>query len=94
MTWTPIFEACRKFTFQFYKTYLIVRRQFSLSMYAGKTIHKAHGSTVKGAVMHFGDKKKCLSRVTSLSGVHKLELKSEKISISQAVEKEMKRLQS
>ena len=43
-------------------------------MSAGKTIHKAQGSTVKGAVMHFVG----LSRVTSLSGVHILELNSEK----------------
>ena len=53
-------------------------------MSAGKTIHKAQGSTVKGAVMHFEDRKNDhvhyvgLSRVTSLSGVHILELNSEK----------------
>ena len=66
LTWTPNFEACRKFTFQFYKTYLIVRRQFQLSMYAGKTIHKAQGSTVKGAVMHFGDKKMTMYTMLAL----------------------------
>ena len=99
-TWTPVLETCRKFTFQFFKTYLIVRRQFPISISAGKTIHKARGSTIKAAVMHFGDIKidhihyVGLSRCSSLEGVHILHLNCDKISVSQAVEEEMERLRT
>ena len=65
-------------------------------MSAGKTIHKAQGSIIKtGAVVHFGSSKidhihyVGLSRVTSLSDVHVLELNEEKISVSQDVANEM-----
>ena len=98
--WTPVMEICRKFTYQFHKTYLIVRRQFPLYLAAGKTIHKAQGSTIPGAVIHFGTRKidhvhyVGLSRVTSLSGVHILELNSSKITVSIDVEVEMDRLRT
>ena len=91
LAWTPILETCRKFTLQYYKTYLVARRQFPIYLSAGKTIHKAQGSTIKEAAMHFGTRKidrihyVGLSRVTSLSGVHILELNSSKISISSEV---------
>lgn len=84
LSWTPILETCRRFSFKHYKTYLIVRRQFHLYLSAGKTIHKSQGSTVKEAVMHFGSRKidhihyVGLSRVTSLSGVHISELNASK----------------
>lgn len=35
----------------------MVRRQFPLQMAAGKTNHKAQGSTLDGAVVHFGHSK-------------------------------------
>ena len=100
VSWTPILETCRKFTFQYYKTYLIARRQFPLYISAGKTIHKAQGSTIQEAVIHFGTRTidhihyVGLSRVTSLSGVHILELNSSKISVSSDVEAEMDRLRT
>ena len=84
LAWTPILETCRKFTLQYYKTYLVARRQFPIYLSAGKTI-------LKEAAMHFGTRKinhihyVGLSRVTSLSGVHILELNSSKISISSKV---------
>ena len=74
LSWTPILETCRKFSFKYYKSSLIARRQFPIYVSAGKTIHKAQGSTLKEAVMHFGTRKTDhihyvgLSRVTSLSG--------------------------
>lgn len=100
LSWTPILETCRRFSFKHYKTYLIVRRQFPLYLSAGKTIHKSQGSTVKEAVMHFGSRKidhihyVGLSRVTSLSGVHISELNASKISVSPEVQAEMERLRS
>ena len=96
--WTPILETCRKFTFKYYKTYLIARRQFPLYLAAGKTVHKSQGSTITEAVMHFGSRKidhihyVGLSRVTRLAGVHIMDLNSSKISVSYDVETEMNRL--
>lgn len=98
--WTPILEVCRKFCFRYFKTYIVVRRQFPLYLSAGKTIHKAQGSTMKEAVMHFGNRKTehihyvGLSRVTSLEGVHISELNERKICVSPEVEAEMERLRT
>lgn len=100
LCWTPVLETCRQFTYQYGKTYFIVRRQFPLYLASGKTIHKAQGSTIQEAVMHFGQKRidhihyVGLSRVTSLSGVHIMELNSSKISVSVDVEAEMERLRN
>ena len=100
LAWTPILETSRKFSFKYFKTYLVIRRQFPLYLSAGKTIHKAQGSTMKEAVMHFGRRKidhihyVGLSRVTSLSGVHISELNEAKICVSTEVEAEMDRLRS
>lgn len=96
--WTPILETNRKFTYCFFKSYLISRRQFPLCLSAGKTIHKAQGSTLKAAVLHFGNRKidhihyVGLSRVTSLTQVHITELNIDKVSVSADVEIEMERL--
>ena len=98
--WVPILETTRKFQVTYFKTYLIVRRQFPLCISAGKTIHKAQGSTMKQSVMHFGTKAIShlhyvgLSRVSSLLGVHILKLNAEKIVTSPEVEEEMERLRS
>lgn len=100
ISWTPILETCRMFTYKYYKTYQIIRRQFPLYISAGKTIHKAQGSTIKGAVMHFGSKKVShihyvgLSRVTSLSELHILKLNPDKINVSPEVQAEMERLRT
>ncbi|XP_060603886.1 uncharacterized protein LOC132756767 [Ruditapes philippinarum] len=96
--WTPILETSRRFTYRYFKTYLITRRQFPLCMSAAKTIHKAQGSTMKAAVLHFGKRKiehihyVGLSRVTNLSQIHITELNLNKICVSKEVEKEMERL--
>ena len=88
LLWTPIFETTRKFPFRHYRTYLVVRRQFPLVVSAGKTIHKAQGSTMKSAVMHFGNRHVPhlhyvgLSRVSSLSGINILCLNEKKITTS------------
>lgn len=50
---TPILETTRSFSLQHYKTYYVTRRQFSLQVAAGKLIHKAQGSTLKGVVINF-----------------------------------------
>lgn len=99
-TWVPILETCRKFTLHFYKTYLIVRRQFPLQMAAAKTIHKSQGSTMQVAALHFGSRKidhvhyVGLSRLTHLSGIHILALNADKISVSSEVMDEMLRLRN
>lgn len=99
-SWTPVLETSRRFCFQHYKKYLITRRQFPLALSAGKTIHKAQGSTMTAAALHFGKKKidhihyVGLSRVTQLSQVHITELNANKISVSKEVEVEMKRLRT
>lgn len=67
-------------------------------MAAGKTIHKAQGSTLDGAVVHFGHRKNDhihyvgLSRVKNLSNLHILELNEKKISVSESVKQEVHRL--
>lgn len=97
-TWMPILEVTRGFSIQHYKSYHVLRRQFSLQMTAGKTIHKAQGSTLDGAVVHFGHRKNDhihyvgLSRVKNLSNLHILELNGKKISVSESVKQEMHRL--
>ena len=96
--WTPVLETRRMFTFRYFKTYLVTRRQFPLCLSAAKTIHKAQGSTMKAAVLHFGKRKiehihyVGLSRVTSLSHIHITELNMSKIAVSEEVEEEMARL--
>lgn len=64
-------------------------------MAAGKTIHKAQGSTLDGAVVHFGHRKNDLihyvglSRVKNLRNPYILELNEQKISVSESVKQEM-----
>lgn len=70
-TWTPILEVTRGFSIQHYKSYHVVRRQFPLQMAAGKTIHKEQGSTLDGAVVHFGHRKNDHIHYVGLSRVRK-----------------------
>ena len=98
--WVPIFEVTRKFTCQYYKTYLIVRRQFPLRMSSGKTIHKSQGSTMKSVVISFGNRRidhihyVALSRVTNMNMLYHTGINPDKICISEAVLWEMERLRS
>lgn len=97
-SWTPILEVTRCFNIQHYKTYNVVRRQFPLQMSAAKTIHKAQGSTMNSAVLHFGSRKNDhihyvgLSRIKNLSNLFIKELNSKKISICSDVREEMNRM--
>ena len=99
-SWTPILEVTRSFSIQYYKSYSVVRRQFPLHMSAGKTIHKAQGSTLNNAVVHFGKKKTDhihyvgLSRVRNLYSVHILELNEKKIATCEGVKQEMERIKN
>lgn len=98
--WTPILETTRQFTLQYFKTYSIVRRQFPLMIAAGKTIHKAQGSTLQDVVIDFGNRKNDhmhyvgLSRVRNMNSLHIQNLNPNKISVSNAVKAEMDRLRS
>lgn len=99
--WTPILETTRSFTLQHYKTYYVTRRQFPIQIAAGKTIHKAQGSTLKrGAVLDFGNRKiehihyVGLSRVQNLESANVLNLNENKICVSDAVKEEMVRLRT
>lgn len=69
-----------------------------LQLSAAKTVHKAQGSTLSEAAVHFGTRKfdhmhyVGLSRVTCLKQLKILNLNENKISVSQLVLEEMKRL--
>ena len=97
-SWTPMLEVTRSFQIQHYKSYNVVRRQFPLQMAAGKTIHKAQGSTLNSAVVHFGNRKNDhihyvgLSRERNLCNLHILKLNEKKISTSVEVAEEMNRM--
>lgn len=98
--WTPILETTRSFTLQHYKTYYVTRRQFPLQVAAGKTIHKAQGSTLKGVVINFEGRKTehihyvGLSRVQNLNSAYILNLNEKKICVSRDVQEEMMRLRT
>lgn len=69
-------------------------------MSAAKTIHKAQGSTMNSAVLHFGSRKNDdihyvgLSRIKNLSNLFVKELNSKKISICPDVREETNRMTS
>lgn len=72
--------------------------KFPLRMGAAKTIHKAQGSTLKSAVVHFGSRKNehmhyvGLSRVTHIENLHIIQLNENKMALSPYVLEEMNRL--
>ncbi|WAR31911.1 hypothetical protein MAR_034453 [Mya arenaria] len=96
--YTPIIEINRQFSFNYYQSFHVTRRQFPLIMSSAKTVHKAQGSTMNEAVIHFGCRKVehmhyvALSRVKNLASVKILELNANKIALSTAVIKEMARM--
>lgn len=72
LSWTPILEITRKFNFNYYKSFCITRRQFPLTLAVAKTVHKAQGSTLDGAVIGHGKKKIDHLHYVALSRVKKL----------------------
>ena len=96
--WTPILEITRMFSVRMNSAFQVKRRQFPLQLAAAKTIHKAQGSTLNSAVVHFGSRKNDhihyvgLSRVTHIKSLHILQLNEGKISVSSRVIEEMERL--
>ena len=96
--WTPILEITRLFMIKFNGSFQVKRRQFPVQLAAAKTFHKAQGSTMQNAVVHFGSRKNDrihyvgLSRVTCLQNVHVLHLNDAKITVSSDVLEEMERL--
>ena len=96
--WTPILEITRLFKIQHYGTFQVKRRRFPLRMGAAKTNHKAQGSTLKSAVVHFGSRKNehmhyvGLSRVTHIGNLHIIQLNGNKMALSPYVLEEMNRL--
>ena len=94
--WTPLFDIKRKFSVT--RNAVAVRIQFPLRPAGAKTVHKAQGETLTDVVIHLGHAKRdhihyvALSRARNLTGVHILELNEHKISVSDAVTFEMRRL--
>lgn len=99
-SWTPILEITRKFSFNYYKSFCITRRQFPLTLAAAKTVHKAQGSTLETAVIGLGNKKLehlyyvALSRVQKLASVYLLNFEEKSIKVSELVIEEMNRLRT
>lgn len=99
-SWTPIFDIKRSFAYR-YKTY--ERMQFPLRLAAAKTIHKSQGDTVNNIVVSLNSQCKAkiphihyvaLNWVRSLGGLHIIDLNGEKITVSEDVKEEDKRLRS
>ena len=90
-SWTPILEITGKFSFNYYKSFCITRRQFPLTLAAAKTVHKAQGCTLESAFIGLGSKKMehlyyvALSRVQNLSSVYLLDFDERCIKISEFV---------
>lgn len=99
-SWTPILEIARKFSFNYYKSFCITRRQFPLTLAAAKTVHKSQGSTLESAVIGLGNKKLehlyyvALSRVQKLASVYLLNFEEKSIKVSELVIEEMNRLRT
>ena len=98
--WTPIFDIERTFIYNF-KTYQ--RIQFPLKPAAGKTIHKAQGSTVDEIVVDLSQTRVrkqphihyvALSRVRKLENLYILNLNEAAMAVDEQVKIEMQRLKT
>ena len=98
--WTPIFDIERTFIYNF-KTYQ--RIQFPLKPAAGKTIHKAQGSTVDEIVVDLSQTRVrkqphihyvALSRVRKLENLYILNLNEAAMAVDEQVKIEMERLKT
>ncbi|CAB4028779.1 ATP-dependent DNA helicase PIF1 [Paramuricea clavata] len=93
--WVPILEITRQFRRHQMQ---VLRRQFPLRPSAAKTIHRCQGDTLTNAVVDLPSSKRehmhyvALSRLTSISGLHILNMNENKIAVSKKVQEEMERL--
>ena len=96
--WTPIFYIER--TFQ-YRHSIIQRIQFPLQPSAGRTVHRAQGTTLDEVVIDLSQRRMrknshihyvALSRVRSIHHLHILNFNEEALSMDERVAEEMKRL--
>ena len=97
-SWTPVFDIKRSF---FYNRRTFERVQFPLRPSAAKTIHKSQGCTLDKVVVNLAAERinahmhyVALSRVTSLNGLHILDLNASKIKVSDDVNQEIERLRT
>ena len=96
-SWIPILEVTRQFTKHRIQ---VLRRQFLLRPSATKTIHRCQGDTLNEAVADLPSQKRehmhyvALSRLRSINGLHILNLKESKVTVSKKVQEEMQRLRN
>ena len=99
-TWTPVFDVKRSFTYN-RKTY--ERIQFPLQPSAGRSVHRAQGTTLESVVIDLSQRKSrkiphlhyvALSRVTSLKKLQILNFNENALTLDQQVKTEMDRLHS
>lgn len=93
-TWTPIKPVTSQFAVGINRTAQVLRKQFPLRPAAAKTIHRSQGDTVDKIVVNFDAKKAMphihyegLSRVTTIEGLHIIDLCEDKIAINTDVQK-------
>ncbi|KAJ8048298.1 ATP-dependent DNA helicase PIF1 [Holothuria leucospilota] len=97
-SWTPIFAISRNF-FITPRKIMVTRQQFPLRPATAKTIHKSQGDTVHEIAVHMGSTKiehahyVAFSRVRTKKGLHIIHLNEKKITTSEKVKLEMKRIQ-
>ena len=90
--WVPILEVTRQFRRHQMQ---VLRRQFPLRPSAAKTIHRCQGDTLNEAVVDLPSAKRehmhyvAISRLTSISGLHILNMNENKIAVSKKVQEEM-----
>ena len=96
--WTPIFDIERSFT---YNRKTFQRIQFPLQPSAGRSVHRAQGSTLEKVVIDLSQRKTrkvphlhyvALSRVKSLKTLQILNLNVEALKVDEQVKMEMARL--
>ncbi|KAJ8041127.1 ATP-dependent DNA helicase PIF1 [Holothuria leucospilota] len=97
--WTPITRIARQFRTGRSKNAEILRKQFPLRPASAKTVHRCQGDTLSEVVVDMSGRRSqshihyvALSRVTSLNGLHLLNLNEEKINVDRNVLEEMQLL--
>ncbi|CAC5397939.1 unnamed protein product [Mytilus coruscus] len=84
-----------------YKSCKVARKQFPIRLAAAKTIHRSQGDTLQQVVIEFPTRRESHMHYVALSRAQKAEdiyiigdMNAEKISVSQEVKEEMKRLRN